>query len=247
MNGMAAIDSTKATATLGSRASILVVEDEDDLAKMLQFNLERDGYGCTVANSGDKALEYIRENPPNLVLLDRMLPGLTGDDVIMALRREPKTAHIPVIMLTAKAEEDDQLVGFAFGADDYVTKPFSMKVLLARVAAVVRRPKQSSEDDTVIKAGPVALNVTRYEVSINGKKISPTATEFRILAALLRGKGRVFSRSQLLNQAFGENVIVTDRTIDVHVTALRKKLGNAAKWLQTVRGVGYTFREPTSN
>ena len=125
--------------------------------------------------------------------------------------------------------------------------PFSMKVLLARVAAVVRRPKQSSEDDTVIKAGPVALNVTRYEVSINGKKISPTATEFRILAALLRGRGRVFSRSQLLNQAFGENVIVTDRTIDVHVTALRKKLGNAAKWLQTVRGVGYTFREPTSN
>ncbi|GJM24064.1 MAG: DNA-binding response regulator [Phycisphaerae bacterium] len=244
---MPVVDNMQTAETLNDRASILVVEDEVDLARMLQFNLERDGYGCTVANSGDKALQHIKENPPNLVLLDRMLPGLTGDDVIMALRREPKTAHIPVIMLTAKAEEDDQLVGFAFGADDYVTKPFSMKVLLARVAAVVRRPKKPSEEDTVIKAGPVVLNVTRYEVAIRGQSISPTATEFRILAALLRGKGRVFSRSQLLNQAFGENVIVTDRTIDVHVTALRKKLGNAANWLQTVRGVGYTFREPSSD
>ncbi len=244
---MAAIDKAQAAKASGSRASILVVEDEADLAKMLQFNLERDGYGCAVASSGDKALEYIRENTPNLILLDRMLPGLTGDDVIMSLRRDPKTAHIPIIMLTAKAEEDDQLVGFAFGADDYVTKPFSMKVLLARVAAVVRRPKHAIKNNTVVSAGPVALNETRYEVTINGKKISPTATEFRILAALLRGKGRVFSRSQLLNQAFGENVIVTDRTIDVHVTALRKKLGSAANWLQTVRGVGYTFREPTSN
>ncbi len=243
---MVAVENSQKSAALGKQASILVVEDETDLAQMLQFNLERDGYGCTVANSGDVALEHIRKNPPNLILLDRMLPGLSGDDVIITLRREPETAQIPVIMLTAKAEDDDQLVGFAFGADDYVTKPFSMKVLLARVAAIVRRPKNSTEENTVINVGPVSINVTRYEVTVNDKEISPTATEFRILAALLRGKGRVFSRSQLLNQAFGENVIVTDRTIDVHITALRKKLGNAAKWLQTVRGVGYTFREPTS-
>ena len=229
---------------MNEKAHVLIVDDHRDIRDLVGKYLGQHGFRVSTASGGEEARRMLRAGSFDLVVLDVMMPGEDGLSLCRHLR---ETTEFPVIMLTAKAEEDDQLVGFAFGADDYVTKPFSMKVLLARVAAVVRRPKQSSEDDTVIKAGPVALNVTRYEVSINGKKISPTATEFRILAALLRGKGRVFSRSQLLNQAFGENVIVTDRTIDVHVTALRKKLGSAAKWLQTVRGVGYTFREPTSN
>lgn len=227
------------------RVSVLVVEDDPDIAQMLRFNLERDGYTCDVASTGDEALDCIQQSTPKLILLDRMLPGLTGDDVIRAVRRDPKTAHIPVIMLTAKAEEEDQLAGFAYGADDYVTKPFSMKVLLARVATAVRRPKQNPDEDTILRTGAVSLNTTRYEVTVDQQSISLTATEFRILATLLKGSGRVLSRSQLLVQAFGPNVIVTDRTIDVHVTALRKKLGSdASKWLQTVRGFGYTFREP---
>lgn len=243
---MAATETISAvTNSQTDRASVLVVEDDPDIAQMLRFNLERDGYTCTVASTGDEALERVQRDVPSLILLDRMLPGLTGDDVIRAVRRDPITAHIPVIMLTAKAEEEDQLAGFAYGADDYVTKPFSMKVLLARVATSIRRPKQSPEEDVILQAGSVSLNATRYEVTVDEKSIALTATEFRILATLLRGRGRVLSRSQLLVQAFGPNVIVTDRTIDVHVTALRKKLGSdASKWLQTVRGFGYTFREP---
>jgi len=228
---------------IGKR-SILIVEDESDLADMLRFNLQREGYVCAVARSGDAALASVRQNPPDLVLLDRMLPGVSGDEVVTELKRRSDTRHVPVILLTAKAEESDQLVGFALGADDYVTKPFSVKVLLARIAVILNRSESGKSESEVLIAGPIRMIPSRHEVTVDSQPVSLTATEFRLLGNLMRADGRVVSRSRLLDAAVGENVAVTDRTIDVHITALRKKLGPASRWIQTVRGVGYTFRQP---
>jgi len=224
--------------------TILVVEDEADLANMLRHNLEREGYACRTAADGRAALSEIRRSVPDLVLLDRMLPGLSGDEILSQLRHEPRGVSIPVIMLTAKVEESDQLVGFALGADDYVAKPFSMKVLLARVAALLRRAEAGDVEPEVLAAGPIALDVGRHEVTVEGRPVVMTATEFRVLRALMAANGRVLSRGQMIDSVLGTGVAVTDRTIDVHITALRKKLGDAGMWIQTIRGVGYTFRQP---
>jgi DNA-binding response OmpR family regulator len=228
---------------MAKRKTVLVVEDESDLAELIRHNVEREGYSSRVASNGRSALAEIQASVPDLVLLDRMLPLMSGDEVIAQMRREPRTASIPVIMLTAKAEEADQLVGLTLGADDYVAKPFSMRLLLARIQAIFRRMETAPTDREVFECGPVRLDAERYEVAVDGKPTSLTATEFRLLRALMAGNGRVLSRSQLIDAAMGEGVAVTDRTIDVHVTSLRKKLGKAARWIQTVRGVGYTFRE----
>jgi two-component system phosphate regulon response regulator PhoB len=185
-----------------------------------------------------------RRTGPDLILLDRMLPGLSGDEVIAQLKREPKTTAIPTIMLTAKGEESDALVGFALGADDYVTKPFSMKLLLARIAAVLRRGEGPAPQEQVLTTGGVCLDVGRHEVTLNEQNVPVTTMEFRILQSLMAGKGRVLSRAQLIEAATGTGVVVSDRTIDVHIVALRKKLGDAGGWVQTIRGVGYAFREP---
>jgi DNA-binding response OmpR family regulator len=160
--------------------------------------------------------------------------------------RDPSTARIPVVMLTAKTEEADELVGFALGATDYVPKPFSMKVLVARIAAILRRAQSTgaSADADALVRGPVTVCASRHEALLDGQPLRLTGTEFRILTALMRAGGRVLSRSQLLDRAFGSGVVVTDRTVDVHMTALRKKLGAAATWVHTIRGVGYAFREP---
>jgi two-component system phosphate regulon response regulator PhoB len=227
-----------------SRGAILVVEDEADLADMLRFNLEREGYKCRTARSGDLALEMIRKERPDLILLDRMLPGVPGDEIVAQLKRDPTTASIPVILVTAKTEETDELVGFALGADDYVAKPFSMKLLLARIGAVLRRSEAVDSDAEVLVLGPIRLVPSRYEVTVNDEKVPLTTTEFKLLKTLMGARGRVLSRSQLLDAVLGSGVVVTDRTIDVHITALRKKLSQAGRWLQTVRGVGYTFRQP---
>ncbi len=224
--------------------TILIVEDEADLAELLRLNLEREGYSCRVAGAGDEALAEARRHAPSLVLLDRMLPGLSGDEVAAILRRDPATANIPVIMLTAKVEESDELVGFALGADDYVTKPFSMKVLLARVRSIFRRTMLMETDLDTLRTGPFQLTPSRHELTVDGQPVQLTATEFRLLKALMVARGRVRNRDQLIDTAFGVGVAITDRTVDVHVTALRKKLGASAGWIQTVRGVGYTFREP---
>lgn len=225
--------------------TILVVEDESDLRELLRYNLEREGYSCRAVESGRAALMEIAENPPDLILLDRMLPGISGDEVITQIRRDPRTAAVPIIMLTAKAEEADELVGFALGADDYVSKPFKMKPLLARVAAVFRRRQKATPAGDKLVAGPIALDVTRYELTVHEQPISLTATEFRLLKALMSAGGRVLSRAHLIETVMGTGVAVTDRTIDVHITALRKKLNDAAGWVQTVRGIGYTFRQPS--
>ncbi len=231
----------------GRGRSILVVEDEEDLAEILQINLEREGYSCRCVGSGDLAMEAIARRKPDLLILDRMLPGLSGDEVLSRIRRNPETASIPVIMLTAKGEESDVLVGFAMGVDDYMTKPFSIKVLNARISAMLRRrDDERGEVEEVLEGGPIRVVPDRYEVTVDGQLVQVTATEFKILRTLMSSHGRVLDRGQLIDMVLGTTVAVTDRTIDVHIASLRKKLGFASGWIQTVRGVGYTFRPPSS-
>lgn len=224
--------------------SILVVEDETDLAELIVFNLRREGYTCSYVGDGVSALHEIQRKPPGLVVLDRMLPGMSGDEVLAELKRSPRTAAIPTIMLTAKADETDELVGFALGADDYISKPFNMKRLIARVGAVLRRVDAAERKSDVVTMGPVVLDDSRLEVTVEGVPVSLTATEFKMLRALMSARGRVLDREQLIDNVLGPTVAVTDRTVDVHIASLRKKLGSAAAWVQTVRGAGYTFRPP---
>lgn len=226
--------------------SILIVEDEGDLAETIKFHLDREGYVCRRSMDGQSALAEAQARPPDLVLLDRMLPRLSGDDVVARLKRDSRTARIPVIMLTAKAADEDELVGFALGADDYVRKPFAMKLLLARVASVLRRDEVAGQEREVLAVGPLTLDRGRHEVTVDGVAVGLTAMEFRILAVMMAGNGRVLEREQLIDQVLGVGAAVTNRTIDVHIAALRKKLGRAAGWVQTVRGVGYTYRNPQS-
>lgn len=229
-----------------SSRDILIVEDEADLRDLISFNLQREGFVCRSVGDGEKALVEIQRRLPDLIVLDRMLPGVSGDDVLTRLRREDRTATLPVIMLTAKADETDELIGFALGADDYIAKPFSMKSLLARVSALLRRSGGDTplEKKNVLSSGPVTLDAERYIVTVENHPIKLTTTEFRLLRAMMAADGRLRSREQLIDSALGLNVAVVDRTIDVHVAALRKKLGSAARWVQTVRGVGYVWRAP---
>ncbi len=236
---------TETSQPIAKQRSILVIEDESDLADLLRYNFEREGYTCRVAADGHSALNAVQRVRPDLVILDRMLPGMSGDKVITQLRRDQRLSSVPVIMLTAKAEESDELVGLALGADDYVTKPFSMKLLLARVAAMFRRVDAEGTQSDLLEAGPIRLDASRYELKVDGEPVALTATEFGLLRTLMAAHGRVLSRSRLIESVMGTGVAVTDRTIDVHITALRKKLGGTSGWIQTVRGVGYTFREPT--
>jgi len=226
--------------------TILVVEDEADLRELIAFNLEREGYRCHGAADGDDAFSEIAKEAPDLVILDRMLPHTSGDEVLIQLRRRDQTRLIPVIMLTAKADESDELVGFAMGADDYVTKPFSMKALIARVGVLLRRTcdARPSSECSVLASGPVSLDPERHSVRVGDRPVALTATEFRLLGAIMAADGRLRTRDQLIDAALGENVAVVDRTIDVHIAALRKKLGDAAAWVQTVRGSGYVWRAP---
>lgn len=224
---------------MGDRRSVLVVDDERDLLELVAYNLKRAGYDVLSASNGRQALDLIVQAKPDLVLLDVMLPELSGTEVASRVRANPLTAATPIIMLTAKGEEIDQVVGLAVGADDYVPKPFSMKVLLARVEAVLRRAGRASAEHRSLELGTVRLDLETHEAYVNGDPIKLTLTEFRILAALLQGQGRVLSRASLMNKAMGPGVLVTERTIDVHVTAIRKKLNDQAPLIKTVRGVGY--------
>lgn len=238
------------TMSKAQRKTILVVEDENDLAELICFNLQREGFATRRVDSGDKALEEVRKSPPDLILLDRMLPVMSGDEVAQEVRRSPATSSIPIIMITAKVEESDELVGFAIGADDYIGKPFSPKVLVARVTAMLRRGEAPAADSEVLREGPFALDWNRHEVKVEGVPIGVTATEFRLLGALMGASGRVLDRGTLIDKVLGQGAVVLDRTIDVHITSLRKKLASAdpstdhAAWIHTVRGVGYCFRPP---
>lgn len=219
---------------------ILIVEDERDLAELLEYNLRGAGYATARAHTGQEALTLARSSPPDLVLLDLMLPELAGTEVAQHLRADRELSHVPIVMLTAKADEIDQVVGLTIGADDYVTKPFSMKVLLARVEAIFRRLNQRGRQaDDLLRLGGVVLDPGTHEATLDGEPLQLTLTEFRLLSALIEGDGRVLTRSSLMSQAMGPGVTVTERTIDVHVTSIRRKLGRWGGLIKTVRGVGY--------
>jgi two-component system phosphate regulon response regulator PhoB len=228
-----------------TKQTILVVDDEKDLVDLIAYNLQRNGYNVLTASSGDAALEVASRELPNLILLDLMLPGMSGTEVARKLKAEPRTAHLPIIMLTAKSEETDVVVGLTLGADDYVTKPFSMKILLARLTTVLRRREgaPTTADTVMLKAGPLSIDASKHEVSIEGEPVKLTLTEFKLLISLVAARGRVLTRDQLMDKAMGTDVFVTDRAIDVHITAIRKKLGKASWLIRTVRGVGYSLQE----
>lgn len=227
---------------MSTRKLILVVDDERDITELLTYNLKRAGFDVVAASSGRQALAAAEVRIPDLIILDVMLPELSGIEVAGRLRANPRVSHVPIVMLTAKTEEVDQVVGLTVGADDYVTKPFSMKVLLARVEAVLRRAQRVaplSAEERMITLGPVACNPETHETSVDGTPIKLTLTEFRLLTSLIQASGRVLSRATLMSKAMGPGVTVTERTIDVHITAIRKKLGASANMIKTVRGVGY--------
>jgi len=223
---------------------ILIIEDERDMAELVAMRLKREHYEVDVAFDGARGLSEARVSPPDLVILDVMLPGISGTDVLKELRSDPRTANVPVILLTARTEESDVLLGLHLGADDYVTKPFSLSVLAARIAAVLRRSDSSARPDAgLLRAGPITVDLDAHRVDVEGKAISLTLTEFRLLAAIVAGRGRVLTRNQLIDHAIGPDAIVTDRTIDVHLTGLRRKLGEARTCVHTVRGVGYRLAD----
>jgi two-component system phosphate regulon response regulator PhoB len=234
------------TRIAGGRTRILLVEDEQDLQDLLRYNLSREGYEVTCAGSGEKALQMARKDHTDLILLDLMLPRVDGLNVCRTLKADPYTQDIPVVMLTAKGEEADIVVGLELGADDYITKPFSPRVLLARLGAVIRRAiTEDAVDDTSrpIIAGPLVIDRDRHEARVHDQRIDLTATEFKLLALLGRKPGRVFTRQQIIGSIHVGYAAVTDRSVDVQVVALRRKLGEAGNCLETVRGVGYRFRE----
>jgi DNA-binding response OmpR family regulator len=230
------------------RPRILVVEDEPDLQELVRHNLARERYDVVTAGDGETALRETRRRVPDLVVLDLMLPGIDGLEVCRRLKSDPRTGSVPIVMLTAKGEETDVVVGLTLGADDYVTKPFSMKILMARLSTVLRRAEVTGggggePDAQLIKAGPLTIDTSKHEITVNTEPVKLTLTEFKLLTALAQARGRVLTRDQLMDKAMGADVFVTDRAIDVHVTAIRKKLG-AAHWLvHTVRGVGYRLQE----
>lgn len=224
-------------------STILVVDDQADLTDLIKFNLERKGHRVLTAADGESALQTARSRLPDLIILDLMLPKKNGREVAIALRSEPSTRGIPIIMLTALSAENDVVLGLQIGADDYVTKPFSVEVLMARVAAVLRRGSDAPDEKLTLRAGPVSIDRGRHSVEVDGRPVTVTLTEFRLLEALINARSRVLSRDQLMSKAMGPDVAVTDRTIDVHITSLRRKLGDQRELVETVRGVGYRFAD----
>ncbi len=227
-----------------SRQSVLVVEDEEDIMEVIRFNLEKEGYEVHQALSGEKALQVIENNLPSLVLLDLMLPGINGLDLCRIFKQNDRTKAIPVIMLTAKSEDADIVAGLEMGAEDYITKPFSPRVLLARVRTVLRRRETGVKDDSsVIQVEGMQIHPGRHEVTMGENVVDLTPSEFRILHYLARRPGWVYSRDQIIDAIRGHGYVVTDRAIDVQVVGLRKKLGDYGKFIETVRGIGYRFRD----
>lgn len=241
MDGLTAVG----IASIMPKPKILVIEDERSLAEVLEYNLEREGFEVMLAHDGADGLRQAQIKLPDLIVLDLMLPVKPGIDVCRELRSVRETREIPILMVTAKAEESDQLVGFAVGADDYVTKPFSTKVLIQRIKKELKR--RAAADDTasgaVYQSQGVVVDRVRHRALYQGEELNLTPTEFRLLETLLRQVGRAFSRHELMDAAIGEETLVLERTIDVHVKSLRKKLGDASELIETVRGVGYRFRE----
>jgi len=225
------------------RENILIIEDDRDILELLEYNLGREGYNTIAAETGEDGLQLADSTPPDLVLLDLMLPGVDGLEVCRKLRNTDGTRDVPIIMLTAKGEESDVVTGLELGADDYVTKPFSMRVVVARIRAVIRRRSEPAADNSkVISSQEITIHPGRHEVHVGEKVIELTPTEFSILHLLAKRPGWVFTRYQIVDGVRGDEAIVTDRSVDVQIHGLRKKLGSKGHLVETVRGVGYRFK-----
>ena len=224
----------------GAGRKILVVEDESDVADLLTLNFRKAGFRISTAVDGASGLQKAREDRPDFIVLDLMLPKMSGLEVCKILKNDTATSHIPILMLTAKAEEIDRIVGLEFGADDYVTKPFSPREILLRIRAILRRGETPGES---LKAGPISIDAGRHEVRVNGKQVHLTSLEFKLLRTLVQRRGRVQDRDRLLNEVWGYESVIDTRTVDTHVRRLREKLGKAGDAIETVRGFGYRVRE----
>jgi len=224
----------------GSGRKILIIEDETDVADLLSLNLRKAGFRISTAADGAIGLQKARDDRPDFIILDLMLPKLSGLEVCRILKSDVATSQIPILMLTAKAEEIDRIVGLEFGADDYVTKPFSPREVVLRIRAIFRRGEKADES---LKAGPISIDPARHEVRINGKRVRLTSIEFKLLQKLMQRRGRVQDRDRLLNEVWGYESVIDTRTVDTHVRRLREKLGKAGDAIETVRGFGYRLRE----
>jgi len=224
----------------GSGKKIMIIEDESDVADLLTLNLRKAGFRTSTAADGVSGLQKARDDRPDFIILDLMLPKMAGLEVCKILKSDTATSHIPILMLTAKAEEIDRIVGLEFGADDYVTKPFSPREILLRIRAILRRGEKPEER---FHAGPISIDPARHEVRVNGKQVRLTSLEFKLLRTLMQRRGRVQDRDRLLNEVWGYEVVIDTRTVDTHVRRLREKLGKAGDAIETVRGFGYRLRE----
>jgi len=223
--------------------SILVVEDEEDIVQLIEYHLKQSGFSVIRAPDGPSGLELARKKRPGLVILDLMLPGMDGKDVCRVLKSNPLTQSIPILMLTAKAEEVDRVIGFELGADDYVTKPFSPRELVLRVKAILRRKEIPAEGEKMIRVGELLIDIDRHEVSVKNHPVQLTSTEFKLLAELASNRGRVQTRERLLDKVWGYTYEGYARTVDTHIRRLREKLGKTGDLIETLRGVGYRFSE----
>src|SRR5881396_8783 len=223
----------------GSGKKLLIVEDESDVADLLTLNLRKAGFRISTAADGASGLQKAREDRPDFIVLDLMLPKMSGLEVCKILKNDTATSHIPILMLTAKAEEIDRIVGLEFGADDYVTKPFSPREILLRIRAILRRGEKPEERFP----GPISIDPARHEVRVNGKQVRLTSLEFKLLQTLMQRRGRVQDRDRLLNEVWGYESVIDTRTVDTHVRRLREKLGKVGDAIETVRGFGYRLRD----
>ncbi|MBN2510702.1 MAG: response regulator transcription factor [Spirochaetales bacterium] len=228
-----------------SNEHILVVDDEKNILELITYNLEKEGYRTTKVVSGESALSEIQKNLPDLIILDLMLPGLDGIEICRRLKQDAKTKSIPILMVTAKSEDSDIILGLEMGADDYITKPFSPKVLLARIRAVLRRNAKVTDAPgaRTLKIHDIEIDIPRHQVTFKGELIELSATEFSILEFLARNPGWVFSRNQIISSVKGTDYPVTERSVDVQILGLRKKLGEGGGYIETVRGIGYRMQE----
>ncbi len=241
------MDSLPGTASV---PRVLVVEDEPDIAALIAYQLTREGFRVETAGNGPEALDAVRREIPDLVVLDRMLPGISGDEVLAHLKAEPATASVPVLVLTARREQEDRIEGLELGADDYLTKPFSPRELVLRAQAILRRVQEAgmTAGGRILRAGPIRLDAGSHQASLDGEELALTPTEFRLLQALMDRRGRTQSRRQLLEKVWDVGSAVSDRiqtrTVDMHIRRLRAKLGDVGDWIQTIRGFGYRLKVP---
>ncbi|MBI4377495.1 MAG: response regulator [Nitrospinae bacterium] len=224
-------------------AKILIVDDEADILTLLEYNLKKAGFKVISAKDGPEALKLTKEERPDLIILDIMLPSVEGTEICKVIKKDEVTSHIPVIMLTAKGEEVDRIVGLELGAEDYITKPFSPRELILRVRAILKRLHGKQEAVNSITAGPIFIDIGKSLVKLNGETLKLTAKEFKLIVELAKTRGSVLSRNKILDRVWGTDVYVTDRTVDTHIRRLREKLDKAAKYIETVRGFGYRFQE----